>query len=111
MGIENHSSPETEPGVGRSGVKSGSGLSDIKADAELDARGLFCPMPAVKLKLRLEEMEIGQILEVLATDVGTKEDIPAWCDSTGNDFVGFSEESESNGTAVIKLFVRKGTEA
>ncbi|MDX1588918.1 MAG: sulfurtransferase TusA family protein [Oleiphilaceae bacterium] len=44
----------------------------------LDATGLTCPMPLLKTKLRLNSMEPGQALEVLATDAGSARDIPAF---------------------------------
>lgn len=91
-------------------VKAGPMLADIKADAILDARGLLCPMPTVKAKLKLDEMARGQVLEVVATDEGTREDIPAWCDSTGNEFLGLEEGVDDDSTNVIRLMIRKGSD-
>jgi tRNA 2-thiouridine synthesizing protein A len=58
----------------------------------LDAKGLMCPMPIVKLAKKMKEMKVGEVLELIADDVGSKEDVPAWCKRTGNELVGQKEE-------------------
>ena len=60
----------------------------IKSDATLDCYGLLCPMPIVKTAQKIKELEIGQVLEVISTDEGIGEDMPAWCRATGNEFLG-----------------------
>ncbi|MFX0052134.1 MAG: sulfurtransferase TusA family protein [Candidatus Hermodarchaeota archaeon] len=57
----------------------------------LDARGLSCPMPVLKSKKALKELDINQILEILATDPGSMADIPAWIRTTGQKLL-LSEE-------------------
>ncbi len=74
----------------------------MKADATLDTFGLLCPMPIVKTALKAREMQVGQVLEVLATDAGIKEDMPAWCKSTGNEFLGVEE-----GQGEYRVYIRK----
>lgn len=74
----------------------------MKADQSLDAFGLLCPMPIVKTALKVREMQVGQILEVLATDAGIKEDMPAWCRSTGNEFLGVEEQPGE-----YRVYIRK----
>ena len=61
-------------------------------DDTLDSTGLMCPMPIVKLAKKMKEMESGQILELIADDVGSVEDVPAWCNRTGNELVDKKEE-------------------
>ncbi len=58
----------------------------------LDAKGLMCPMPIVKLAKKMKEMPVGAVLELIADDVGSKEDVPAWCKRTGNELVGQKDE-------------------
>ncbi len=58
----------------------------------LDAKGLMCPMPIVKLAKKMKEMKVGEVLELIADDVGSKEDVPAWCKRTGNELVSQKEE-------------------
>jgi len=79
-------------------------INNIKPDEVLDCVGLYCPMPVVKAKLQIEEMADGQILQVLADDPGAKKDFPAWCESTGNVFLGMEEK---DGT--ISVYIRKKT--
>ena len=57
----------------------------------LDARNLSCPMPVLKSKKALNEIQIGQILEILATDPGSMADIPAWTRTTGQDLLSSEE--------------------
>ncbi|MEW6041322.1 MAG: sulfurtransferase TusA family protein [Elusimicrobiota bacterium] len=76
---------------------------NIKPDETLDCVGLYCPMPVVKAGLKLEEMQEGKILEVLADDPGAKKDFPAWCISTKNEFLGLAEEKDG----VLRIFIRK----
>jgi tRNA 2-thiouridine synthesizing protein A len=54
------------------------------ADQTLDASGLNCPMPILKTKKALKQMEPGQILEVISTDAGSVKDLVAFCNQTGN---------------------------
>jgi tRNA 2-thiouridine synthesizing protein A len=65
----------------------------MQKDETLDAKGLMCPMPIVKLAKRMKDIPVGSVLELIADDVGSKEDIPAWCKRTGNELVGTKEEN------------------
>ncbi|CEG25815.1 sulfurtransferase TusA family protein [Bacillus sp. B-jedd] len=69
----------------------------------LDAKGLACPMPIVKTRKEMKELDAGQVLEVHATDKGSKADLTAWAASTGNKVV---KEEEVNG--VFKFWIKKG---
>lgn len=69
----------------------------------LDARGLDCPLPIVKTKKLVEEMDTGEILKVLATDPGSKRDFESWCKKTGNNLL---EASENDG--VFTYVIKKG---
>jgi len=70
------------------------GVMSVEKDATLDARGLMCPMPIVQLAKKVKELKSGQVLELLADDIGAKEDVPAWCNRTGNQLVGHEEEGK-----------------
>lgn len=50
-----------------------------RATAELDARGLLCPLPVIRTQDRIRTLGVGDVLEVVATDPGVLHDIPAWC--------------------------------
>ena len=51
----------------------------------LDARGLLCPMPVIKLQERSADLKNDSEILVLATDPGVLEDIPAWCRINGHE--------------------------
>ena len=74
----------------------------MKADQTLDCVGLYCPMPIVKTAARLKELKVGEVLEVVSDDVGIKQDMPAWCETTGNECLGMEEVGGE-----IKFYVRK----
>ena len=67
-------------------------VSSMDKNDTLDAKGLMCPMPIVKLAKKMKDMPVGSVLELIADDVGSKEDVPAWCKRTGNELVGQKEE-------------------
>jgi tRNA 2-thiouridine synthesizing protein A len=77
----------------------------MKADETIDCFGLMCPMPIVKTSQQIKKMKVGQVLEVVATDKGIKQDMPAWCKTTGNECLGMEE---ANGE--IKVYVKKTRE-
>jgi len=60
---------------------------------ELDTRGLNCPLPILKAKKALADMQSGDVLKVVATDPGSMRDFQAFARQTGNDLV---EQSAAN---------------
>jgi tRNA 2-thiouridine synthesizing protein A len=54
---------------------------------EIDTRGLNCPLPILKAKKSLNEMQSGQLLKVISTDPGSVRDFQAFARQTGNDLV------------------------
>ena len=50
----------------------------------LDARGLNCPLPILKTRKAINQLAIGQILEVTASDPGSLKDMESFCNQTGN---------------------------
>lgn len=59
-------------------------MSEILARVELDARGLNCPMPLLKLKQQLNRMQVGQWIEVTTTDPGSVRDFDAFAALAGH---------------------------
>ena len=53
-------------------------MAPVKIDRTLDARGLSCPMPLVKARKEVNELQPGQVLEVLSTDRGSVKDFQGW---------------------------------
>ena len=68
--------------------------------AVLDATGLVCPLPVLKARKLLKAMEVGEVLEVSATDPAAARDFAAFCGATGNQLI---EQNESEGRLFLKL--------
>ena len=69
----------------------------------LDATGLLCPLPVLKLRKHLKSMDIGTLITVLADDPAAAIDIPHFCNETGHKLV--STSNSENG--VKKYTVKK----
>ncbi|WP_399208719.1 sulfurtransferase TusA family protein [Sutcliffiella horikoshii] len=74
----------------------------MNVNLTVDAKGLACPMPIVRTKKAIDQIESGEVLEVLATDKGSKADIKAWADKIGHQYLGTLEEGD-----VLKHYIRK----
>jgi tRNA 2-thiouridine synthesizing protein A len=70
--------------------------------ATVDARGQSCPGPLVALHQALRHAARGDLLELLATDPGSRSDVPSWARLSGNELV---ESDESDG--VFRYVIRK----
>ncbi len=64
----------------------------------LDTSGLNCPMPVLKAKKAIKSLNVGDVLKIIATDPGSKKDIPAWTRVTGQELL---EEKEEDGKFVF----------
>jgi tRNA 2-thiouridine synthesizing protein A len=62
-------------------------MNVLEISAQVDARGLSCPMPIVRTALAIKSLDSGAVVEVLATDPGSLKDFTAWCRSTGHDLL------------------------
>ena len=65
----------------------------MQADATLDCLGLYCPMPIVQTAQRIKELPVGEVLEVLSDDRGIEKDMPAWCQATGQEYLGLEKDA------------------
>ncbi|HET6279180.1 MAG TPA: sulfurtransferase TusA family protein [Candidatus Polarisedimenticolia bacterium] len=72
------------------------------ADEILDTVGLYCPIPIIRTAERMKRLAGGAVLEVISDDRVILIDMPAWCRSTGNAFLGSRQEGEE-----FRLLVRK----
>lgn len=54
----------------------------------VDARGSACPGPLLEAKKAIGSIKVGETLEILSSDPGTKEDIPAWAGKVGHEYLG-----------------------
>ncbi|WJE15620.1 sulfurtransferase TusA family protein [Halobacillus sp. ACCC02827] len=68
----------------------------------LDAKGLACPMPIVKTKKAMNDIESGEILEIHATDKGAESDLTAWAKSGGHTLLDHQENE-----GVFKFWIQK----
>ena len=69
----------------------------------LDAKGLACPMPIVRTKKAMNELEVGQVLEIHTTDKGSINDMTAWTKSGGHELVQLEEKN-----GIYKFSIKKG---
>ena len=74
----------------------------VTPDKTIDCKGLSCPEPILRTKMGINELKSGQVLEVIATDPGSINDMAAWSKRTGNPIV----ESKQDG-GVFQFFIKK----
>ena len=67
-------------------------MSEVMPASILDCTGLQCPLPVIKTAQAMKGLEVGQVLELLATDPGVEPDMKAWSSRTGNELVGISND-------------------
>ncbi len=99
----NNSGLETEylePAI-KSFCSSADSNSSIGATLLIDACGLQCPGPIMKLKAAMDEIKEGETIQIKATEMGFVTDIPSWCSRTGNSLLSLSN-SGGTYTALVK---------
>ena len=62
--------------------------------AKADCRNMSCPMPIVTLKKKLKELEIGQVIEMVATDPGSVPDVKGWSQQTGHELLHHEQKDK-----------------
>jgi tRNA 2-thiouridine synthesizing protein A len=72
-------------------------------DLELDARGLFCPEPVMMLHNRINDVQPGGVLRVVATDPSTVRDIPRFCQFLGHELI-----DQAEGGDLFTYLIRRG---
>jgi TusA-related sulfurtransferase len=77
--------------------------TDYTATETLDVKGESCPMPVVKTKQAIDDLDEGDVLEVLATDSGSMSDISGWAE-TANGVELLDQQEDGD---VFKHYVRK----
>ncbi|AEA12545.1 SirA family protein [Thermoproteus uzoniensis 768-20] len=75
----------------------------MKPAKTLDVRGKFCPMPVMETAKAINQINVGEILEVLATDPAADPDIKAWAKRTGHEVVA----SEKTPEGYLRILVRR----
>jgi tRNA 2-thiouridine synthesizing protein A len=75
----------------------------MQTDKEIDTRGLNCPLPILKAKKALTDMQSGQLLKVVSTDAGSVRDFQAFSKQTGNELM----EQTTEGADFIHVLRRR----
>jgi len=73
-----------------------------QADQQLDCKGLACPLPVVKTAQAIKGIDVGQVLELLATDPGVDPDMRAWTRRTGHELMDITKDGD-----VFHVFIRR----
>jgi tRNA 2-thiouridine synthesizing protein A len=74
----------------------------MSANTVLDLKGLLCPLPVVKIAQAIKKVEVGDLIEALATDPGVMADIPAWARSSGQELVKMEKGEGKEFRFVVK---------
>ncbi len=77
-------------------------MADHNVAKLLDVKGLPCPMPVVKISQEIGTIDVGQIMEIHATDPGSLSDFPAWATTSGNEIL---ETNQTDG--MIQFFIKR----
>ena len=77
-------------------------LRAMTFDADLDAKGLLCPLPVLKARKRLQGLQSGQVLRMLADDPAATVDVPHFCAETGHALLGTEDSADGQ-----LYFIRK----
>lgn len=102
-GYKSYIQQSFKPGESDFAMGEGKDFQIDKIDKDLDAKGLCCPGPLLRVKAAMDDMENGETLKVTATDLGFYEDIIAWSKRTNNELLNVNREGAS-----IVAYLRKG---
>ena len=67
----------------------------LKPDGHLDCTGLYCPVPVFETRKKINSMKEGQILELVADDPASEEDIKSWAKTTGNKLIKMTKNNDN----------------
>jgi tRNA 2-thiouridine synthesizing protein A len=70
-------------------------MTPEQIDKELDCMGMICPLPVLRTKKALADMQTGQVLKVVANDRGAEQDIPMFAKQTGNELLASEKQDET----------------
>jgi TusA-related sulfurtransferase len=77
-------------------------LNTIEVSSTVDARGSACPGPLLEAKKGIGKVKVGEILEILTGDSGTRKDMPIWAQKVGHEYLGLLEADGYD-----KIFIRR----
>ena len=84
-----------------------SATNAVPADRELDVKGAKCPMPIVKARQELNQLQVGQVLKVLATDPGSVNDFKGWAKTAKNIELVGQEQAQEGGQTIYAHLIRR----
>jgi tRNA 2-thiouridine synthesizing protein A len=61
----------------------------VTAASSVDARGSACPGPLLEAKKGMGKVKVGEVLEILSNDPGTRNDLPIWATKVGHEYLGY----------------------
>ena len=77
-------------------------MADIEPTKSIDTVGLYCPVPLFKTREAIDEIQEGEVLEILADDPAAEEDIKRFAKRTGNELLSFE-----NNDGTLRFLIRK----
>ncbi|MBK7407904.1 MAG: sulfurtransferase TusA family protein [Saprospirales bacterium] len=77
-------------------------MGEFTVNKELDCKGLLCPMPVVKTKKAMNDLAVGEVLEMISTDPGSMPDMQAWAKQTGHELLEAKDEGN-----IFRFFIKK----
>lgn len=77
-------------------------MEDIEPTKSIDTVGLYCPVPLFKTREAIDEIQPGEVLEILADDPAAEEDIKRFAKRTGNELLAFE-----NNEGTLRFLIRK----
>jgi len=69
----------------------------------LDARRLLCPLPVIRTQDKVKQLLVGEQLEVICTDPGVMQDIPAWCRINGHQVLETTTNDDSEYIIILQV--------
>ena len=69
-------------------------MTILQADKTIDCSGKLCPVPIIETSKGIKQIEVGQVLKLIATDAGSVMDVPAWAKQTGHRLIDSAQEGD-----------------
>ena len=82
-------------------------MAEIVPDKTFDAKGLMCPMPLVNARKEIMQMDVGQILKIIATDKGSMKDFQGWARTAKNVDLLDQQEELVDGDKLFLHYVKR----
>ena len=69
-------------------------MTEQKIVNKLDLRGLYCPEPVFRTKVAVDALPVGEVIEVIADDPASEEDIPRWANRVGHNILSVQKNGK-----------------